>query len=179
MSAVDRRDPLAELGKILDGSQVQYALIGGHAVNAWLEPRFTADVDVTVQAGPDAFTRLRAALTRAGFAVLAEHGDGQPSGPDFARFRSLDGLMTLEIQVAKTELQAEVLRRAARTPASGMLVATPEDLIVLKLIADRAKDQIDLLGLARLPRIDWAYVERWAADWQVMDRLRRLREASR
>jgi hypothetical protein len=37
---------------------------------------------------------------------------------------------------------------------------TPEDLIVMKLIAHRPKDRIDLLGLVALPGLDWSYVER-------------------
>jgi hypothetical protein len=43
-------DPIALIASVLDGAGLAYALIGGHAVNVWLEPRFTADVDVTVLA---------------------------------------------------------------------------------------------------------------------------------
>jgi hypothetical protein len=53
--------PLEALARILDAAAVPYAIIGGHAVNAWLEPRFTADVDVTVAADPAALARLRLA----------------------------------------------------------------------------------------------------------------------
>ena len=63
-----------------------YALIGGHAVNVWLEPRFTADVDVTVAADSAALARARAALEAAGYRVTAEQGADLPSGPDFVRF---------------------------------------------------------------------------------------------
>ena len=56
-----------------------------------------------------------------------------------------------------------------------MRVATVEDLIVLKLIADRTKDQADLEGLLALGALDWAYVERWATTWGVLDRLRSKR----
>ena len=48
----------------------------------------------------------------------------------------------------------------------------------MKLIADRAKDAIDLAGLARLPSIDWAYIERWAVEWGVTDRLARVRSSA-
>ena len=51
----------------------------------------------------------------------------------------------------------------------------PEELLVMKLIAHRSKDQIDASGLARLEGLDWPYVERWAAEWDVTDRLRALR----
>ncbi len=59
-----------------------------------------------------------------------------------------------------------------------MRVATAEDLIVLKLIANRPKDQVDLLALAALPGIDWSYIERWADAWNVRDVLGRLRDAT-
>jgi hypothetical protein len=45
----------------------------------------------------------------------------------------------------------------------------------MKLIANRAKDQIDLLGLAQLDKLDWDYIEHWAREWDVTDRLRVLR----
>jgi hypothetical protein len=80
----------------------------------------------------------------------------------------------LKVQTAKTEFQREVLRRAA-VRHDGSHVATPEDLIVMKLIAHRPKDRIDLLGLVALPGLDWSYVERWADEWQVRDRLDTLR----
>jgi hypothetical protein len=79
----------------------------------------------------------------------------------------------IEVQTAKTRYQHDVEQRAA--PAGGVRVASPEDLIVLKLIADRPKDQEDLRGLARLPSIDWSYVERCAEEWRVQGRLLRLR----
>ena len=77
----------------------------------------------------------------------------QPSGPDFARLTTADGSIVVELQVAKTAFQLLVVSRA-RAAKSGASVATPEDLLVLKLIAHRAKDRIDLEGLARIPSID-------------------------
>jgi hypothetical protein len=53
--------------------------------------------------------------------------------------------------------------------------STPEDLIVMKLIADRPKDHLDLLGLLRLDGLDWTYIEGWVAEWGVAERLRELR----
>lgn len=81
----------------------------------------------------------------------------------------------IEVQVAKTEYQREMLQRAVASE-TGARVATREDLIVLKLIADRAKDKLDLEGLMVLDGLDWEYVERWAREWDVVDRLDRIRE---
>jgi len=166
--------PIADLAALLDQAGVAYAIIGAHAVNVWLEPRFTADIDVTVQTDSADLERLKALLATRGFVVAGEHGADLPSGPDFIRFTSTEDTVVLELQNAKTDFQREVVRRAVT--AGSVRVATPEDLIVMKLIADRAKDQIDLAGLVTLPGLDWGYVERWAAEWDVDDRLDRVRQ---
>jgi hypothetical protein len=145
-------NPIAEIAARLEAAGVSYAIIGAHAVNVWLEPRFTADIDVTVQAGTEEMTRLKGALVAHGFTVTREHGATLPSGPDFVRFTSPDSTIVVEVQAAKTDFQNEVVRRA--TTERGVRVATPEDLIVMKLIADRPKDAIDLAGLVRLPSLD-------------------------
>ena len=62
-------DPLGALAEILEEAGVAYALIGGHAVNAWVEPRFTADIDVTIEAGVAQMERLTAVLERAGLTI--------------------------------------------------------------------------------------------------------------
>ncbi len=162
-----------DIARHLSEAGVSYAVIGAHAVNVWLEPRFTADIDLTVHAGPEALQRIEDVLHRAGLTRTLAHGSELPSGPDFVRFASDDGNLVLELQAAKTDLQREVLRRAVT--ADGVSVATPEDLIILKLIADRPKDRVDLLGLVALPELDWSYVEAWAAAWDIGDRLARLR----
>jgi hypothetical protein len=71
----------------------------------------------------------------------------------------------LELQTAKTALQRSAVARAQNH--AGVRVATPEDLIVFKAIANRPKDQVDLLGLVRLANIDWDYVDAEARNWGV------------
>lgn len=100
-------DAISALLDLLDRSGVTYVVIGGHAVNAWLEPRFTADIDVTLQADPDAMARLKEILAERGYRVTREHGADLPSGPDFVRFVSDRESVTLEVQTAKTEFQRE------------------------------------------------------------------------
>lgn len=163
--------PIQELASLLDREGIDYALIGGHAVNLFVEPRITRDIDVTIAAGTGEVERVRKALSASGFDSSLEVGRDLPSGPDFLRFVKSE--VVVEIQVAKTALQKSVIERAKA--AGGVRVATPEDLIVLKLIADRPKDMGDLRGLKDLPSIDWEYVGRWAREWDIVDRLARLR----
>lgn len=166
-------DALALIASVFDRAGLRYAVIGGHAVNAWLEPRITIDLDVTVAADPEALARARVALEAAGYRVNDEHGAELPSGPDFVRFVRGPADPPIELQAAKTALQQAVIERASH--ATGLATASPEDLIVLKLIAHRPKDLGDLAGLLSLPALDWPYIERRVDEWEVRDRLDRLR----
>jgi hypothetical protein len=168
-------DVFALIAAVLDSAGLPYAIIGGHAVNIWLEPRFTADVDLTVAADPAALARARAGLEAAGYTVAVEHGANLPSGPDFVRFTRGRDDPPIEIQAAKTRLQEELIARARRD-SDGIASATAEDLILLKLIAHRPKDLADLVGLVALPDIDWSYVEERAEEWEVQDKLAWLRQ---
>lgn len=166
---------LASLWQLLKKTGIPYVVIGAHAINAWITPRFTADVDITVQAGPHEIGKLKQTLSDVGYLLDLEHGADQPSGPDFIRFSSKDSSVVLEVQIAKTAFQQQVIERAVMNE-TGLAVATPEDLIVMKLIANRPKDKIDLIGLIQLKGLDWAYVEQRASEWDVMERLSAIKK---
>jgi D-serine dehydratase len=66
---------------------------------------------------------------------------------------------------AETAFQRAAIERAVDG------VITAEDVIVFKLIAWRPRDQDDVAStLDAGHHLDTAYIERWAAEWQVTDR---------
>jgi hypothetical protein len=164
-----------EIAEAVAKSGIEVALIGGAAVNTFEDPRYTKDLDLTVEADRVKIGRLVESLLAAGFEVTREQDASEPSGPDFIQLRRRTTVDMVDLIVAKTEFQELVIRRALRAPGQVLPVATVEDLVILKLIANRPVDQRDAFLLARDNAIDWPYVERWAATWDVSDRLRALR----
>jgi hypothetical protein len=168
---------LHRLGELLDESGLDAVLIGAQARNAWAEPRATFDFDLLARADAAAYGRFRQLLLAAAARVEREQGITAPSGPDFARF-IVDTGEAVDLQAAKTEYQELVLARGVQLDAAQPLrVASVEDLIVLKLIANRRKDQDDLFELGRRDGVDWGYIEHWTEVWQVTDPLRTLQAA--
>lgn len=165
--------PIQAVATTLQQAGISFAVIGGHAVNYWLEPRFTGDIDLTVIANQSDQQRLLQLMQAANFSLDKEIGSDQASGPDFLRFVSKDQSIVVEIQIAKTVLQTEVVKRAVGGD-HGLRTATPEDLIILKLIANRPKDQIDLLGLIKLENLDWEYINNWCRQWGLEENLQKL-----
>jgi len=167
--------PFPVIRELLDKTGVRYALIGGHAVNAYAPARLTADIDLLVASKSGGVGNVVGAFLRDGWRLDAEYGALQRSGPDFVRLVK-DGFPPLEIQASKTDLQEGILARAKLDQSSGLPIATPEDLVILKLIAYRPKDQGDLAALAALPGIDWPLVEAHCLEWKVTARLAAVRK---
>ncbi len=166
---------MALLAEVLAASGLRGTLIGGHAVNAWAEVRYTKDFDLVVTANAIAVNAVTARLLEEGFRITRLQQPDAPSGPDFVQLKRGDRPDIVEFQVAKTEYQELVIERAVPVAGSRLPVATPEDLLVLKLLANRIKDQDDMHRLAQREGIDWAFVEKWAAIWDVTERLENLR----
>ncbi len=57
-----------------------------------------------------------------------------------------------------------------------MKVASPEASIIYKLLASRAKDLPDVDAIfevraATHERLDWTFLDHWAREWDIEDRL--------
>lgn len=159
-----------------------WALMGGHAANLYRrEIRTTVDVDILVpdvSVGalgpvPRAVERLRGegwtikALPPGGWLLRATH-------PEHGG---------LDLVVAETEYQSVALARADES-ATGSKTATGsvrvkaltvEDVLIHKLIANRAKDEADVIDILKTgPDLDQDYLRHWLGEWEVADRYEHL-----
>jgi hypothetical protein len=166
LAAIDRDATLhwlQDFTALLDEMGVAAALIGGQARNFWAEPRITRDFDFAVRADRGPVLKLIEELHRRGYVSEQEQGSDLASGPDFARLVNPVTSDAIDLQSAKTPYPEELLRRARKLDESQLLsVATPEDIIVLKLIAYHSKDVVDLAVLGVIEGLDGEYIEQWA-----------------
>lgn len=154
-------DALEDLGRALNSLRVPWMLIGGLAVIARGVRRFTTDIDAVVQGDSvDIDTLVR---------ILQRHKI-VPRIPDPTSFaaRNLILLVThepsgvdLDISMGWTGFEREALTE--RSPvAFGTVkvpVASPEDLLIFKIVAGRPIDLDDAKALLALyPKIDLARV---------------------
>lgn len=149
---------LASVGDVLDRLGLRWAAIGALAANRYRgEARFTADADALVEWDD----RLIGALEDAGYQVqVVREGD---EAPHLLRLRR--GAERIDLLPPVIAYQDVALRRA------GDNVVTVEDVIVFKLIAWRRRDRDDVRSILEAgASVDEAYVERWAREWEVLDR---------
>lgn len=170
------RTALGEIGALLDGLSIRWALAGGLAANRYRRSaRHTDDVDLLLaDTGPGLGT-LESTLIAAGWSVNRADPEG-----DLLRARH-SALGPVDLLIAGTPYQQEAIRRAlvdAETiPGAGAVpVLTAEDVIVHKLIAGRYRDLADIEEIIESGTpLQADYIERWARFWEVLDRWHGLR----
>jgi hypothetical protein len=152
---------LAAIAPVLRRSGDRWYLFGAQAVTIWGRPRLSADVDITVAiAGPpDDFV---AAALAAGFDLRISDWRGLVDRTRVLPLLHRATEMPLDVVLAGPGLEEDFLERAVVATLAGMEVPviSPEDLIVIKLLAARPKDVEDVRGILeeRHERLDLARV---------------------
>lgn len=142
----------------------QYAVIGGIASQWWGIPRLTHDVDIKVQVPDLDYSTLRTGL-RADF---PERGRPHaPVNPLIVDVRI--GPTTVDFLLAVPGYDEEIVARAVEVELEdlSLRLCTPEDLIIQKSIAGRAKDWQDIEGILieQMDTLDLAYLENWLGQF--------------
>lgn len=147
---------LRGIGADLDRHGITWALVGGFAVSARAEPRFTRDVDVAVAITDDREAEaLVHALTSDGYRLLA--AVEQDAVERLATVRlapALDEGVVVDVLFASSGIETEIVHAAEAIeilPGLTVPVARTGHLIAVKLLArdddSRPQDLADLRGL--------------------------------
>jgi hypothetical protein len=174
---------LTELARALDASGFCYAIIGAFARNAWARPRATTDADLALAVPEARVEELRDLLGRVGLRVRKERRDAGAPVPELLLLERVDNRhIRIDILVASTPFEESVLARRIQVAVATepLWVASPEDLLVYKLVAGRPRDCLDVDEILESRRIlgeaiDWSYVESRCDEFGLRDRAAALR----
>ncbi|MBI5651038.1 MAG: nucleotidyltransferase [Chloroflexi bacterium] len=144
----------------LEKNDLRYAVIGGIAIQFLGKPRFTYDVDFKVLVPNIDYAAARA-IIRAKF-------------PDRARPHIPADPLVVDVQIEKIPVdfllalpgyEENIITRATRRKFGGLMVwiCSAEDLLIQKVVANRAKDWLDVEGILseQYGRLDEDYIEEW------------------
>jgi len=175
----DVQDVLFEVIDALEESRVAYAVMGGLAVRFYALPRPTQDVDLNLEVTPDDSVALLRLLDEAGFDVPEAYAAGwsdRVAEMPIVKVKRFLGHRSIDIDLFLTgsAFQRSLMTRRCEVEYEGRLVwlVSPEDLVLLKLAANRPRDRIDVQDLFfALGRLDDAYLDHWAECLGVTDKL--------
>lgn len=165
--------------RILDQLAIPYMITGSLASSYHGRPRATHDADIVIDPAPSQIAPLVNELTRAGFYVELERAKdalrrrAQFNAIETQNACKIDFIVRKDRPFSRAELSRR--QRVDLDSASGIAMATPEDTILSKLEWAKkgggSERQLgDVSGILEMnPRLDRAYVERWAAELGVSE----------
>jgi hypothetical protein len=151
---------LRRLAADLDLHHREWALVGGFAVSARAEPRFTRDIDAAVLVHDDADSEdLVRSLLAHRYRLLASVEQDQTGRLATVRLACPvgDGDVVVDLLFASSGIEPEIIQAADMTevvPGLDLPIATTGHLIALKVLArddqSRPQDLADLRALLRV-----------------------------
>ncbi len=140
-------ETLLAIAKALETAAVPYMVIGGVANLFWGVPRTTLDVDITVWAEEGQIPPLIQQLGEV-FRLLPDEPAEFVGETRVLPMETKQGFR-VDLIFGSLPFEESAIRRARLMSVAGerVRVCTPEDLIVLKIVSDRARDREDVAGI--------------------------------
>jgi len=155
--------------RFLNASEIRFVVVGGIAAGILGEPRATTDVDIiTFMPKEDLDGFLRFAGKKK--VKLSEKLIRKNAYSD-AFFRVYIAGTQVDFILGESDFEFQVLTRAIKGKLYGVKipVASPEDMILMKLVSGRALDLIDAkaIQLRYGKKLDDGYIEKWGKRLKV------------
>ncbi|HXJ91480.1 MAG TPA: nucleotidyl transferase AbiEii/AbiGii toxin family protein [Terriglobia bacterium] len=176
---------LEKLAQGLDARDVPYMVIGGQAVLVYGEPRMTRDIDVTLGIGPEGLAKVEDLMLTLGLTTLPE------SPAEFVHQRMVlpckdeESGFRIDFIFSFTPYERQAIERARSVQVGNTKVrfASPEDLIIHKMVAGRPRDEEDVRGILLKTSVDVPYIENWLRQFDqalgrgTLERFQNLRQS--
>jgi hypothetical protein len=145
-------------------------VIGGQAVLHYGEPRLTKDIDMTLGADVDALPTVLACIRGIGLSVLVD--DIQAFAREKGVLPCQDAASGLRVDLIFSSIpyERQAIARAVKKDIGGtaISIATLEDTVIHKLVANRPRDIEDVTSmLLKNPGIDRRYVMGWLRQFDA------------
>ena len=166
---------LGEVAKLLGEHDVDWAVLGAVAANVYrAAARTTFDVDLLVTVDHAGMDVIAESAEREGWGIRHLHPEGSLLRIAHDEHGAAD-LIAVEMDYQRT-----ALGRARTETFSGGITArvlAVEDVIVHKLIANRAQDDADIASILEAREsMHVKYLEHWMRVWDVADRFAAILE---
>ena len=173
-------EQLLHVCHFLEKNNIPYMVVGGIAVGIWVAPRATVDLDFVIGLDEDRLPLFIETAQKAGLVLF------DPKPMQFKKMKLLRmflqgkeaQLLMLDFILTDDDYKRESIKRAIALPLEGqeIKVASPEDVILLKLLSGRGQDRVDIENIIRIRKnsLDRNYLDHWAERLSVSDLLRQL-----
>ncbi|HDZ61850.1 MAG TPA: hypothetical protein ENH40_01735 [Nitrospirae bacterium] len=161
---------LSRIGSCLKKHNIPYMIIGGQAVLLYGEPRLTRDIDITLGMNSDHIKELLEVVQELSLKPIPE--DIESFVQQTMVLPALDENTGIRVDFIFSfrPYETEAIKRARKIPILGQEVcfASPEDVIIHKIFAGRARDIEDVRTiLLKNPEINLQHIKDWLKEFDA------------
>ncbi len=175
---------VASVAVALEAIGIRYMVAESFASNLHGRPRMTHDADIVIDADTASVSDLVRLLDEDFYVSLDAALEAVRSQRQFNAIHFDTGFkVDLIVKKLRPFSDEEIRRRQPGTLANKLVAfATAEDTILTKLewarMGDSERQYGDAMGIIEVQgtRLDWAYLEKWAAELGLGDLLKRARQ---
>jgi hypothetical protein len=160
---------LEKLALALDTRQIPYMIIGGQAVLLYGEPRLTKDIDLTLGRSADGVGEILELAGQLSWNVLVEHPVEFVRDTLVLPCQDPSSGIRLDFIFSFSDYEQQALKRTRQVPIGRAQVrfASPEDVVIHKMIAARPRDLDDVENLLTKNRdLDVDYIRKWLGQFE-------------
>jgi predicted nucleotidyltransferase len=160
--------PLIALQGLLEYFDDQGVIIGGIAASLLGKPRFTADLGAVILLSIDDIPRLIDAAIMQGIEPRKTDVEAFARKNRVLLLRHQDSATNIDISLGILPFETEMVSRSQNLKVGGihLRLPTPEDLIIMKAVAHRPQDLVDIQAIAvSHPVLDKGRVKFWVEEF--------------
>ena len=161
-------EPLIALQRLLEHFDNQGLIIGGIAASLLGKPRFTADIDAVILLSVDDLPKLIDAASQQDITPRIADAEIFAQKNRVLLLRHQTSGINIDISLGILPFEIEMIERSQEIKVGGLhlRLPTPEDLIILKAVAHRPQDLIDIQAIAASnPDLDKERVRFWVEQF--------------
>lgn len=143
-------------------------IIGGVAVSLLSEPRFTADIDAVIFLSVSDLALLLESARKEGFEPRIPNVETVARSSRVVLLQHVATNIPADISLGALPFEREAIERSRLLNVDKIHLRVPsvEDLIIMKAIAHRPQDLVDIQSLIDAnPKLDRARIENWVKQY--------------
>jgi len=158
---------LRKIAEQLDNARIRYMIIGGQAVLIHGEPRFTKDIDITLDLIPQELQYVREVVERLDLYILTNDVERFIQNTWVLPTLDEESGIRVDFIFSFSAYEKNAIGRAIEVEINGYPVkfASVEDLIIHKIFAGRPRDIEDVRKILLKNKVDENYIKKWLKEF--------------
>lgn len=161
---------LERIAEKLKKLKISYMVIGGQAVLLYGEPRLTKDIDITLGVDVDSLSAVENMTVTANLKPLVENASEFVNKTYVYPCEDNKSGIRIDFIFSNSLYEKTAIKRARKIKIGRSFVkfASPEDIVIHKIIAGRPVDIKDVENISlKQPELDRTYILRWLKKFEI------------